>query len=141
MNLSEGRYLKLVRVSAWYDLIVTAPFAFPVVSAQVLSALRAMHAALGLNGAIPEFQAAHLLFVNLMGSLVLVWSVLRLRRTRVEYGLYDAASRFLFAFCQGFYLLSGNLSALLVPFFVAECVFGILQAYGYRSPSQPTRKE
>lgn len=124
-------YLTLIRASAWYDLVVTAPFAFPLLSVHALALLRQVHVALGLHGSIPQFEAAHLLFMNLMGSLVVVWSVLRLRRTRVEYGAYDACARFLFAFCEGYYLFNSGLSALLAPFFVMECLFGVLQLYGF----------
>lgn len=131
MRRIEEAYLKLVRASAWYDLVATAPFAFPLLCLQTLALLRTTHAALGLSGGIPQFEPTHLLFMNLMGSLVLVWSALRLRRTRVEYGIYDAAARFLFAFSQGYYLFTSNLSALLMPFFIVECVFGLLQLFGF----------
>lgn len=131
MKRTEEAYLKLVRASAWYDLVVTAPFAFPILCVHTLAMLRAAHAALGLDGSIPQFESTHLLFMNLMGSLVIVWSLLRLRQTRAEYGMYDALARFLFAFAQGFYLITSYLSTLLVPFFVAECVFGLLQLYGF----------
>ena len=64
--MKETSYNKIVRLSAWYDLIITTPFAFPLLST--------IHKKFGFTGEIPEFLPTHFLFMNLMGSIVIVWS-------------------------------------------------------------------
>ncbi len=70
-------YLRVVRASAWYDLAVTAGFATPWTYALVHDALSSCGNALGL-GALPELDPWQILFANLMGSVVVVWAVLRI---------------------------------------------------------------
>jgi len=89
-------------------------------------ALSALAQALGI-GSLPAFEPTHLLMANLMGSVVCVWSVLRLRQTSVALGRYDAVARWLFAAWQAYALASGA-TLLLVPFLIAEIGFGLLQS-------------
>jgi hypothetical protein len=72
-----------------------------------------------------------------MGSLVCVWSVLRLRRASVELGRYDAVARAMFALWQSTALLMGA-TPLVVPFLLAEIGFGLAQALpvGARVPDR-----
>lgn len=139
MNIQQTHYLKIVRASAWYDLLVTAPFALPVVSTIFLALLRSTHQPLGLSGSLPEYEAGHLLFVNLMGCLVLVWATLRLMHTRAEHGLYDGVARLLFASCQAYYLFGSEMSSLIVPFLLAECLFGAAQLLGFLQGVRATK--
>lgn len=90
-------YLRIVRASAWYDLAVTAGFATPWSFSAVLAGLSALARLLGVETAFPPFAAEHVLMANLLGSVVTVWAVLRLRAPQVVYGRYDAAARALFA--------------------------------------------
>jgi hypothetical protein len=60
-----------------------------------------------------------LLFASLMGSLVLVWSVLRLLRPTAELGLADTVARLLFASWMAVALANGA-TGMLVGFLVAE---------------------
>lgn len=124
--VSESTFVRLVRASGWYDLIVTAPFATPWTFALLHQALNALAGALGIGG-LPAFEPAHLLMANLMGSVVCVWSVLRIRQPSVALGRYDAVARGLFATWQVYALASGG-TLLVVPFLVAEIGFGLLQA-------------
>src|SRR5690348_11077418 len=96
-------YLRLVRASAWYDLLVTAAFATPWTYALAHGALSALGEALGL-GAFPPLDPVQTLYANLMGSVVVVWSVLRLRRTIPAHGLYDASARVLFSLWMAYAL-------------------------------------
>ena len=57
--LAESRYLKIVRMSAWYDLVVTAAFATPWSFAVVLTSLADLAQQLALPGSVPVFEAAH----------------------------------------------------------------------------------
>ena len=124
--MAESTFARVVRASAWYDLIVTAPFATPWTFAWLHQALNAVAAALGIAG-LPAFAPAHLLMANLMGSVVCVWSVLRIRQASVALGRYDAVARGLFCTWQAVALASGA-TLLLVPFLVIEVSFGLLQS-------------
>jgi len=124
--VSESTFVRIVRASAWYDLIVSAPFATPWTFAWLHQALSAVALALGIGG-LPAFEPTHVLMANLMGSVVCVWSVLRIRQTSVALGRYDGVARWLFAMWQAVALASGA-SLLIVPFLVIEVSFGLLQS-------------
>ena len=118
-------YLRIVRASAWYDLLLTAPFATPWTFALTHAQLSAINQALG-GGALPAFAPFHVLFAGLMGSVVLVWSVLRLCMTDVRFGRYDGAARFLFASWMG-WTLAATGAPLLWLFVVPEFAWGVAQ--------------
>lgn len=123
--VSESTFVRIVRASAWYDLIVTAPFATPWTFALLHHVLNALAGMVGIGG-LPAFEPAHLLMANLMGSVVCVWSVLRIRQASVTLGRYDAVARWLFSSWQVFALMSGA-TLLVVPFLIAEMTFGLVQ--------------
>lgn len=89
-------FRRIVRASAIYDLVLTAPFATPWTLALMLSHLSATNQQLG-GAALPAFAPFHVLFACLMGSIVLVWSVLRIADPQPRFGRYDAAGRLLFS--------------------------------------------
>ena len=125
-------YISIVRLSALYDLIVTAPFMTPWTLTIVLGLIDALHVRLGLPGAVQMFGPIHMLFAGLMGSVVVVWSVARLRLKLPVLGRYDAAARLLFAAWQVFAVATGATPLILV-FTVFEVVFGVLQVLPYQN--------
>lgn len=134
--MSNSNYLTLVKASAVYDLILTTAFAIPFVAGLKISLLQQLHLALNLSGTFPDFESVHLFFVNLMGSVVVIWSVLRLRRPLEIYGYYDALSRFLFSFAMIYALTVGQASQLILFLLVPELAWGVVQWWRY-----PNRKE
>jgi hypothetical protein len=118
-------YLKIVRASAWYDLLLTAPLATPWTFAPMHAGLSAVNEWLG-GAALPPFSPFHLLFACLMGSVVLTWSVLRLRRTEALLGRYDGVTRFLFALWMG-WTLAATGAPLLWLFVLPEFAWGVVQ--------------
>jgi hypothetical protein len=76
--ISVKKNLHIVRVSALYDLIVTAGFMTPWTASWIFKAFAALSDALGLNRAVPTLDVTAMLFANLLGSLVVVWSLWRL---------------------------------------------------------------
>jgi hypothetical protein len=130
--MQASTYLQIVRASAWYDLLLTVPFATPWTFAPVHAQLSAINQALG-GSALPAFSAFHLLFACLMGSVVLVWSVLRLRRTEARLGRYDGVARFLFALWMGWTLLMTG-APLLWLFLVPEFAWGVAQWLPFKAP-------
>lgn len=120
----KDRYRFLVRASAVYDLIATAAFATPWTFAIV-------HRLLSSLSPLPDFAPLHVLFANLLGSIVIVWSIIRVRDPQPIYGFYDSIARGLFAVWQLYYLLAMNGSPIVWYFAAAEIAFGIGQGYGY----------
>jgi hypothetical protein len=82
---------------------------------------------LGLPGESPAFGISHLLFAGLMGSVVVVWSLARLKLDLAILGRYDALARLLFALWQ-IHAVANGATPLLLIFAVFEIVFGIAQA-------------
>jgi len=133
---TSTQYRNVVRGSAWYDLIVTAAFATPWSFAALHGVLTALSQAFELPGELPPFEPVHLLMANLLGSVVCVWSVLRIRDPQQVYGRYDAVARFLFAAWQG-YALAHGASSLLVVFLFFELTWGVAQVLPVQSTSVP----
>lgn len=131
MKPFEQRYRKIVRASALYDWIVTAPFAFPMIVGLHISLLTRLHQFLGLTGNIPAFEPLHLFFINLMGSIVIVWSTLRILRPDPLLGLYDGFARVLFSAWMYYYLTVWGVTGLLWFLVVPESLWGVVQLYGY----------
>ncbi len=132
---TSTQYRRVVRGSAWYDLIVTAAFATPWSFALLHGALSGLSQALNLPGALPAFEPMHMLMANLLGSIVCVWAVLRIRDPQPVYGRYDAVGRFLFAAWQA-YALAHGASSLLVVFLVFELAWGVVQVLPVRTLSR-----
>lgn len=132
------QYRRLVRSSAWYDLIVMAAFVTPWSFTALHGLLSGLSQVLDLPGELPAFAPAHMLMANLLGSIVCVWSVLRIRDPQAVYGRYDAAGRFLFATWQAYALLHGA-TGLLALFLVVELAWGIAQVLPVRqaAPAGP----
>ncbi len=123
--LHPVQYRRIVRASAWYDLVATIGFATPWTFAAIHAMLAL--AAQGLPGTVPPFESAHVLMANLLGSIVIVWAVLRIRDPQIQFGRYDAVARFLFAAWQ-LYAVAHGASVLILGFTVFELVFGAIQS-------------
>ena len=130
--LNKLTYLRILRASAVYDLVVTAPFATPWTFVHVESLLRQAHERLGLPGILPVPDPMHVLFANLMGSVVIIWSIVRLHLGLPVLGRYDAAGRMLFSAWM-LYALASGFSVVIVPILIIEIAFGIGQLLPLRS--------
>lgn len=130
---TADQYRTLVRASAWYDLIVTAALVTPWSFVCVHGLLQG----LDLPGALPPFAPMHVLMANLLGSIVCVWAVLRIRNPQRTFGLYDAAGRALFASWQLYALMHGATSVLW-GILVCEVLWGIAQMLPVRADQKMT---
>ncbi|UXL40276.1 hypothetical protein N7D90_09015 [Pseudomonas fragi] len=128
--------LKIVRASAWYDLIVTSALMTPWTAALLLSVLAGWSAQLGLERVFPALDATQMMLANLLGSVVVVWSLWRVRHASQRVGRYDALARVLFAVWQ-VYAVSQGTSYLILLVTAMEIVFGIAQLLPVRAPHQP----
>ncbi|GAB3967247.1 hypothetical protein [Plantactinospora veratri] len=81
--------------------------------------------ALGL-GTLPALDPIQTLYANLMGSVVVVWALLRIVRPLPVHGLLDGVARTLFAMWQGYALAQGATRVLWL-FLVVEVAFGVAQ--------------
>jgi hypothetical protein len=131
---------RVVRASALYDLVLTAPFATPWTAALALGALSDVHWGLGLEGVPPVADDRFaMLFANLLGSIVSVWSIVRLIRPTPFLGAGDAVARLLFSAGFGWALADGA-SSVLVGFLVIEVAWGLVQALAVWKPLTAARQ-
>jgi hypothetical protein len=127
--MSPRTSARIVFASALYDLLVTAPFATPWSAAWTLAQLRTLHAQLGLGGtAVPELDAASLLFVSFFGTVVTMWAVVRLRAPSISHGRVDTVGRAAFSAWMGWALLQG-VSELVLGMMVLELGWFLVQGW------------
>lgn len=120
----DSHYRIIVRASAMYDLVVTTPFATPWSFAIVQYFLNTI-------SSVPAFEPTHMLFVNLFGSIVIVWSILRIRNPKPIYGFYDAIGRALFFTWFIYYLVLYHINPVTWIFAIFELFWFVIQAYGF----------
>lgn len=135
---TPARVARVVSASALYDLVVTAPFATPWTAHATVGLLARAHHAFALEGAPPALDGpTSLLFASLMGSLVVVWSLVRLRAPTAFHGAADTLGRLLFASWMTVALARGA-STILAPLLALEVAWGLAQglavARALRSP-------
>lgn len=133
--------IRIIRASAVYDLLLTASFALAWTAAPTFDTIAWIHEGLGSSGTLPAADSTFtMLFANLMGSLVTVWSVLRLLRPSLVLGAADAAARALFSIGFAVALGSGGTTVLL-GFLVVELAWFVVQgaavASAYRGSIRP----
>ena len=132
---TSAQYRQLVRGSAWYDLIVTAAFVTPWSFTALHGVLSGLSQTFNLPGELPPFEPMHMLMANLLGSIVCVWAVLRIRDPQPVFGRYDAVGRFLFSAWQA-YALAHGASSLLAIFLFFELAWGVVQVMPVLTPSR-----
>ncbi|RKH03874.1 hypothetical protein D7X74_35870 [Corallococcus sp. CA047B] len=127
MNPDSSLSRRVVLASALYDLVVTLPFATPWTADVVLSGIRQVHHALSVGGeALPVFTPTHLFFVALFGTIVSLWSVVRILRPSAFHGAFDTVGRALFSSWMVFVLAHGA-TRVLVVFLVLELAWMFAQ--------------
>ena len=97
--------------------------------------LAALAQTLALPGTVHPLDATHVMFANLLGSVVVVWSLARLLSPSVRLGRLDGVARFLFAAWQINAYVSGA-SAIVLGFTAFEVAFGVLQFLPVAEPAQ-----
>lgn len=137
MHFSTNNFRRVVRASAIYDLVVTAPFATPWTFDLVYRQLNAVNQSLG-GGALPAFTPFHVLFACLLGSVVLIWSALRITDPQQRFGRFDGVARFLFTVWL-LWALGATGAPLLWLFIVPELLWGMLQWLPVRPVSSSVR--
>lgn len=118
-------YRKLVRASAVYDIVLTAPFATPWGFTVLRDHMSAMNELLG-GEPLPAFGPFHVMIAGMMGTVVLIWSVLRLIDGSVRLGRLDGIGRFLFAALMA-WTLARTGAPVLWTFLLPEFAWGVAQ--------------
>jgi len=123
--LSPVTFRQIVRLSAIYDFIATAGFATPWSFELLHKQLTKVNEQLG-GLPLPAFTPFHTLIACLLGSVVLVWSVLRIVDPEKRFGRFDGAARMLFSTWMTWALVVTG-APLLWLFIVPEFLWGVLQ--------------
>jgi len=134
--LSPSRYRRFYRLSAWYDLLVTWALATPPTLALLWQGFDRLHGALGLPQ-LPELSVYAILFANFLGSVVIVWSLVRLHLDDPRLGRYDAVARYLFSAWMIVALINGA-SPVLWAFLIVELSFGVVQSLPVHAARRPS---
>lgn len=129
--ISEKSYLRVVRIAAWYDIISTGPLMTPWSFSFLVGVMHAVNDALGLGGQLPVYQPTLGIFGNLLGSVVLVWALMRISAPEIRFGRYDAACRGLYSVWM-IYALTQGVSPLLLAYLVPELILGVAQVLPIR---------
>ena len=140
LTVSLPTYHRITRASALYDIFVTAPFATPWTFALVYPQLSDTNVWLG-GAPLPAFGLVHVLITCLMGSLVMLWSFMRLGEPSLVLGHYDGIGRFMFSAWMAWALLQGGLP-LVWLFLVPELLWGVAQWWPVASvPASKCRRK
>lgn len=126
-------YKKIVRASAVYDLLLTAPFMIPYFTENILSIFKNIGNMVGLTRTEMTLNGDILQWISLMATIVTVWSVLRIINPERRFGLYDGFARIGFSFWFIFYPLIYGSSQLSLLFLGPELAWGIVQLWGYKN--------
>jgi hypothetical protein len=120
--------LRIVRLSALYDLVITAGFAFSMTATVIFDGLGALHENLGLTGSTPDpGDPFTVMFANLMGSVVTVWALFRILRPSLAAGAADVGARVLFSLGMSAALVQGA-SPLVLLMLILEIVWALAQS-------------
>ncbi|MFY0618589.1 hypothetical protein [Shimia sp.] len=131
--MSPNAFHRLFRISAWYDVLITWPYMTPLTLGFMWATLNSAHAASGLTP-LPVLTVYGTLFANFFGTVVIIWSVVRLRLNDMRLARYDAAGRWLFSTWMLYALLNGA-SPLLWGFLAVELCFAVLQSLPVKTPA------
>jgi hypothetical protein len=109
---------------------MTTAFAIPVIWSLQICVLAKVHQLLDWGRDFQGFEPIHLLFMSLLGSIVTVWSLLRIINPESRFGLYDSAARLLFSIHMVLAVLSSGTRNIWL-YFAPEITGGIVQLVVY----------
>lgn len=120
---------KVFRISAWYDLMMSAPFAIPYTLTLVWElVLTPTNASLGFP-TLPALDPHGFLFANFFGSIVTIWAIVRLYLDDLRLAAFDGVGRVLFSIAMLNALMAGA-TPLLWGLLIIELIFALLQLMG-----------
>jgi hypothetical protein len=116
----RGANVATLRRVALFDLVVTLPFALPIVAQRVVYFFFDLDERLDLGTVLPRLDSIHLLFINLMGVLAVLWNVARVRARGPELAQLDVWGRCVVAAWITGYVLFSRVTPILLVFVVTE---------------------
>jgi hypothetical protein len=81
-------------------------------------------------GPLPELETHTMLFANFFGTVVILWSLVRLVWNDTRLAIYDGVGRVFFSAWMIVALLSG-ITPLVWLFLIPEILFAVLQIAGF----------
>ncbi|SMX26626.1 hypothetical protein TRP8649_00711 [Pelagimonas phthalicica] len=121
---------RICRLSAWYDLIITWPFALPITLGILWQyGFMPLNAVLGF-AALPALDVHAVLFGNFFGSVVVIWALVRLYLNDSRLALFDGLGRVLFSVAMVNALMAG-ISPIIWAFLIPELAWAIAQLIGF----------
>ena len=124
--LTNSIHHRIYRISAWYDLLVSWPFAMPLtLGLYWTTILTPLCNALGLPP-LTDLDPHAVLFGNFFGTIVVLWSILRLRQDNPRLAVWDGVGRIAFSVWMLWALMQG-VTPLIWAFLIPEIAFAILQ--------------
>ncbi|HOT62991.1 MAG TPA: hypothetical protein PLU93_09020 [Treponemataceae bacterium] len=119
--------IRAIRLIAAWDLLLTLPFAIPLVNARLIEALSLAHGLISPRRPFPAFDGLHLFFVTLFGIMAVLWAIVRMQRPSRYLALSDTIGRAVVAIVMISFTALGG-SAVPALFSLSEICLGIVQA-------------
>ena len=123
---------RTVQRVALVDLLLTLPFALPLVAGGVVDALAWIDRVLGLATPMAPLGNLGLLFLNLMGVLAVCWNGARATTGSHDLARIDIPARCVVSLLIVGYVLAGGVTPLLLVFVVTELFGALVQAGALR---------
>lgn len=115
VSITQVGNVLFFKASATKNLIITFPLAFPILESWNIIFLSNPHSRFSFPWLFPNLYLC-IFFINLMASIIIDWSTLRIYCPKVLLGLYDSFARFLFSFAVRYYLIAYEATRLLWGF-------------------------
>ena len=109
------------------DVVLTLPFAIPLVAERVVLALLDLDQMLGFATPAPRLDPLALLFMNLMGVLAVLWNWARVRAKTTELATMDVPARCVVAALILFYVGVMRVTPVLLLFVATEIAGALVQ--------------
>lgn len=122
----------IILAGAAYDLIVALPLAIPPLAGPDLNLLFSIGDAVGLTGAVPQFDQVHLLFINLFGVFVSAWGFFKLRSTNLRLVSLDLIMRLAVLALLVWHVAAYDSHPIIYLFIAADIVWTALNYWGHR---------
>ncbi len=121
-----ARQATLRRV-AMLDVVLTLPFAIPLVAERVVLVLLDLDQFLGFATPAPRLDPLALLFMNLMGVLAVLWNWARVRTKTTDLATMDVPARCVVAAVILFYVAVMRVTPVLLLFVATELAGAAVQ--------------
>jgi hypothetical protein len=109
------------------DVLLTLPFAIPVVVQHVLLGIAALDRSIGRTSLALPLDPHTVLFANLMGVLAVLWNGARVVATSTDLARLDVPARWIVASLLVGYVVLAGATPLLLAFVVTEVVGAWIQ--------------